>query len=444
MGLLKPEVMKEFTDLEFPDLDESDYAALEKRYGAAHVEAIKAGQKAVDPTDMAIQGRLRDDQYRPEGSEGYVDDYGIVDPKVDLKPEAKIPLSRVSVDIPEPHEILQSFAMRSSESTKKAADDYLHRAMTRALRKVKDSKGADLIDLTHEELDDLERNPDSLEKYLAKDDSAKSAGEPAESDFITRAQAEQLDEAINQEMDNALKSLEGSRGEELSPSMLDIIEDGPAGFARLHSAEAPELGKVPGMAGLYKLNKENSEADDEGIYTDIQRLTGMSLKELKSLFNKVLVTRFVHNQTRLGKIRSLSVLAICGNGNGRLGIAMAKSTEAEVATQTAKLLAIRNMKPIRRYENRTVFGNVKAKVSGTIVELSARPPGKPPPLSLSPLPSPPSLWRPEVLSISVKQYADSIRLRQALVFASPTGSSRCVAPPASTISRPTCPAQRTR
>lgn len=441
MGLLKPEVMKEFTESEFPDLDESDYAALEKKYGAAHVEAIKAGQKAIDPADMAIQGRLRDDQYRPEGGEGYVDDYVTVDPKVDLKPEAKIPLSRVSVDIPEPHEILQNFVTKASESTKKATDDYLHRAMTRALRKVKDTKGADLIDLTHEELDDLENNPDMLDKYLAKEDRAKSTGEPAESDFITRAQAEKLDEAINEEMDKALKGLEGSDGEELSPSLLDIIEDGPAGFARLHSAEAPELGKVPGMAGLYKLTKENSDADDEGVYTEIQRLTGMSLRELQSLFNKVLVTRFVHNQTRLGKVRSLSVLAICGNGNGRLGIAMAKSTEAEVAVQTAKLLAIRNMKPVRRYENRTVFGNIKAKVSGTIVELSARPPGKQYSLAL-----PIISMRCDTRSTSPSSRRLIIRSPspQALVFACPTGSSRCAAPPVSTTSPRTCPAQRTR
>jgi small subunit ribosomal protein S5 len=39
------------------------------------------------------------------------------------------------------------------------------------------------------------------------------------------------------------------------------------------------------------------------------------------------------------------------------------------------MLAMRNMKPIRRYENRTIFGHSTGKVSGTVVEMFTRPPG---------------------------------------------------------------------
>jgi len=37
--------------------------------------------------------------------------------------------------------------------------------------------------------------------------------------------------------------------------------------------------------------------------------------------------------------------------------------------------AIRNMKPIHRYEDRTVYGEVHGKVGAVEIELSARPPG---------------------------------------------------------------------
>jgi len=41
----------------------------------------------------------------------------------------------------------------------------------------------------------------------------------------------------------------------------------------------------------------------------------------------------------------------------------------------ARLAAIRNLQPIPRYEERTIFGDVKGKVSAVEVKLFARPPG---------------------------------------------------------------------
>lgn len=369
---MKGDKMKKYTEEKFPDLPEEYYKQIEKKYGAAHVEAIKAGQKAVSPEDLALQGRLRDDDYRPE----YIEDYATLDPKIDIRPDTGAGKAQ------KPHwptlgEFGDDFGLKMIRLTQKSTDDQLSRAMVRALRKVKESKGAELLDLTIEELDDLEKDPELLQKYLAVEGDLQADPNAQGPEYMTRAQAEQLDEAIEKEMQAQLDNIERHDDvASISPTGMELIADGPAGTIRAHSAESLEFGKIPGVAGLYKLpNPDEEGADDDGAYQEIQRLTGMSLYELQSLFNKVLVTRFVHNQTRLGKVRSLSVLAICGNGNGRLGMAMAKSTEPEVATQTAKLLAIRNMKPVRRYENRTVYGNVKAKVSGTVVELFARPPG---------------------------------------------------------------------
>jgi hypothetical protein len=38
--------------------------------------------------------------------------------------------------------------------------------------------------------------------------------------------------------------------------------------------------------------------------------------------------------------------------------------------------AIRNMRPVPRYEDRTIYGDVEAKVGASVVQLSARSPGK--------------------------------------------------------------------
>ncbi|KAI3319195.1 37S ribosomal protein s5 [Xylariaceae sp. AK1471] len=147
-----------------------------------------------------------------------------------------------------------------------------------------------------------------------------------------------------------------------------------------NSALAPSLGKnLRGVTGLYKppVDPEDQGLDNEGIYQDLKRRMGLSVKDIINVHyrTKKLVTRFVTNQTRLGKVQSTWVLAIAGNGDGRLGIGEAKSVEAGVAASKAKLLAIQNMAPIRRYEDRTIFGAVKAKVGATIVQLEARPPG---------------------------------------------------------------------
>lgn len=371
MGLLEPKKMKKYTQEKFPELPEEYLKEVEKKYGKKHVEAILAGEKAVSVEDLAIQGRMRDDSYRPQ----YIEDYAKLNPKIDIKPDYGA-VKAEKLTYPTLGEFGDELGMKMIRLTQQKTDDQLSRAMVRALRKVKESKGAELLDLTMDELDDLEQNPELLQKYLVADDAEVPANASGP-EFMTRAQAEQLDEAIDKEMSSQLEEIE--RADDvtpLQPTDMELMADGPAGTIRMHSTESVELGKVHGVAGLYKLPSANSdETDDSGAYDEVQRITGMSLNELRSLFNKVLVTRFVHNQTRLGKVRSLSVLAICGNGNGRLGMAMAKSTEGEVAVTTAKMLAIRNMKPIRRYENRTVFGNVKAKVSGTVVELYARPPG---------------------------------------------------------------------
>lgn len=133
---------------------------------------------------------------------------------------------------------------------------------------------------------------------------------------------------------------------------------------------APELPRIDSLP-------RTSEKDD--IDPAMRRLmlqTGYTLDQIKRFRIKVLVMHRVVNQTRMGKIQSLYFLAVAGNGRGLLGIGEGKSAEAMDAKKQASMAAVRNMVPIPRYEDRTIYGDVKGKVGATEVEVMTRPPGK--------------------------------------------------------------------
>ncbi|TQV97985.1 37S ribosomal protein S5 [Cordyceps javanica] len=388
MGLTEPAAMARYKKEYMPEYSEEQLERLRGRYTREQVEAIRAGEAAVDADDMLIQGRIRDDPYRPT----YVEDYTKLDPRFDLLPADD------GDGKPREHKWLgeqdwmDQFSARLSDLADRKTDAQLTRAMARALRRVKDAQGVDMIDLTEEELAELETNPEALQKYLvedgAADDAAAASNKGGEGEgegedpsaLLTEAQVQKLDEAIEAEWKRELEALvadDRTAAAEVSPTSIEMIEGGPAGLERAETASAPELGKIPGVAGRYNraADPEDAGQDELGEYREIKRVTGLALADIKSLYCKILVTRSVSNQTRMGKIRSSSIVAIAGNGAGRLGLGMAKSTDVNTAVVTAQMLAIRNMKAVRRYENRTIYGDSTAKVGATVVELFNRPPG---------------------------------------------------------------------
>lgn len=126
------------------------------------------------------------------------------------------------------------------------------------------------------------------------------------------------------------------------------------------------------------LDSARAQREAEDIDPRILRLsqqTGMSPKEISKLRVKNLVNHRVVNQTRMGKIQSLYFLTIAGNENGMLGIGEGKAAEDEDGRRQAMMNAIRNMRPVPRYEERTIYGDVEAKVGASVVQLSARSPG---------------------------------------------------------------------
>ncbi|KAI0425490.1 37S ribosomal protein S5 [Xylaria sp. FL1042] len=304
MGLVTPEKIDEFTKETFPQYTPEELDVLRKRYTPEQMAALEAGEAAIDPKDLTIQGRIRRDPYRPL----YMDDFSRILPIVDKRPRPH----------PPPPENV--------------------RFMTE-----------------EEHADDLEQ---VIEDLIPKDVNFEGMTEEEIEDV--------LDEKVNFDV------AEAKYFEEHTTL---VGHDQPS-----NSAVAPGLGKeLRGVTGLFNppIDPEDQGLDNEGEFQDLKRKTGLSVVHLKPIHmnTKTLVTRYVSNQTRLGKVRSTWVLAIAGNRNGRLGIGEAKSVEPMIAIRKAKLLALQNMKPIPRYEDRTIFGSVEAKFGATIVRLESRPPG---------------------------------------------------------------------
>ena len=374
LGLTKPETMKGYQAENYAEYTKEELEKLKDKYSPEQMAALEAGEKAIDPQDLIWQGRLRDDMFRPE----YLDDYSKLDPRFDLKPEVKD--FGEEPYFPDEAAFQEDYFKKMTKLAEKTSNAHISRGMLRALRKAKESQGEDMIDLTYEELADLEKDPDMLKRYLVdaeQPDEDVEMNESNKDQFITRSKALELDEMVNklwkQEVDRIVES---DNYLSLKPAHVDVLKDAPDAIDAEHSVIQPDLGKIPGVEGYTRTTNDEDQMDDPtGLYKHAKLTTGLTKKEITSLLVKTLVLRYVSNQTRLGKVRSYSVIVMAGNGNGRLGIGMGKSADLETASMAATALAVRSMKPIRRYENRTIFGKVTSKVSGTVVEMESRPPG---------------------------------------------------------------------
>lgn len=306
MGLVTDEDISKKAEEKFAELTAGELAAMEKLYTPKQMEALKAGEAAIDPRDLTIQGRVRIDPYRL----GYVSDMSTIEPTIDKRVrDQRAPNTRARFMTP-PEFVLDFYTWMRSFLPKNI------------------NLEKDLENMSEQELDDL----------LAKHS-------PSHMDLMHFM--------VNRS------------------SMTDDNQISNSGLA-------PELmDKVPGVAGLYKRQVDPADEgrDDEGKYQDLKKQTGLSVQDIMALRSKVIVRRFVTNQTRLGKVQSYHIMRVVGNGNGWIGLGEGKSVDNTVASHKALIMAIKNMVPIRRYEDRTIYGQTKFKISGTVVEMSARPPG---------------------------------------------------------------------
>ncbi|KAK3320882.1 ribosomal protein S5, C-terminal domain-containing protein [Cercophora scortea] len=341
MGLVSEKKVQEYSDKTFPRYTQEEMEALAEQYSPAQLAALEAGEAAIDPRDLTIQGRLRVDPYRMP----YIDDFAEIQPIIDRRPRKQPP--------PDPNARFMNLD-EFTEDLIKWADKFQTGPVTGTLKK--------LTDFVPKE---YRKKPEGQWPGAIRD--------RAHEDFALYIQ----EEASKPPTDPDVAAVSG-------PTDADVLEyilersSMTDGNRTSNSALAPALpAKVPGVTGLYKnaIDPADEGLDDTGIYQELKKRTGMTVREIMGIRCAELVQRFVSNQTRLGKIRSTSSLWVAGNGHGWLGIGIAKSVEPMAANQRAKMLAIRNMRPIRRYEERTIYGNVEAKVGGSVVRLFSRPPG---------------------------------------------------------------------
>ncbi|KAB5582473.1 ribosomal protein S5, C-terminal domain-containing protein [Coniochaeta sp. 2T2.1] len=336
MGLTSPEKIDEFAKENFPEYSPEEKEILKQRYTPEQIAALEAGEASINPHDLTIQGRLRVDQYRMP----YIEDFSTIQPIIDRRPKNKPP--------PDPNATFmteEEFTEDLMEWARKYFPEHGKGAKT-----LKDFVWEEYKDVPEEEWPHQARKK-ADKAYLAY---LENSGNEINLETVTPSDVDVLDYMTKR---STLKGKTGSSG---------------------NSALAPALpNAVPGVAGLYKTVADPADEglDDEGVYKDIKRITNLSVREVMSIKTKLIVRRHISNQTRLGKIGRMQFFYVAGNGDGWLGIGSAKSTEPSVAQLKAKMLAIKNMRPIPRYEDRTTFGNVEAKISGTVVKLSARPPG---------------------------------------------------------------------
>lgn len=340
VNLSDPETRRKFKEESLPDWDETDLKSLKKKYTPEQLSAVQLGEKIIDTDDLAVQGRIRTDPYAFE----YLEDFSKVRPVVDKRVKTYRPVD-TTAKFMTPDEF---------------GDDFVE-----FVRQLNEKRGVS-HDITYEQA--LTMYEEMRSKMLNSDpESALSTNELMEAMDRVVGESEMADNP------GQISDLEAYKYIAERNSM--------TGFDGGDTSLAPDLpDKVPGVAGLYKRQMDETDEglDPEGTYQELKKKTGMSVRQILDIFNrhtKILVRRYVSNQTRLGKIRSTYILAMAGNGNGRLGMGEAKSVDSEISIMKAKLSAIQNMVPIRRYEDRTIYGNVEAKVGGTIVQMYTRPPG---------------------------------------------------------------------
>ncbi|KAJ5098376.1 37S ribosomal protein S5 [Penicillium argentinense] len=169
----------------------------------------------------------------------------------------------------------------------------------------------------------------------------------------------------------SLRLTEGKEENELNPHSALV----PDLFGPGETIDEPrvEERKTAAEKGEKERSLEAEELTD--ALKSLLLATGYTERQVRELRTKTLVSHSVVNQTRLGKVRRAYRLSVAGNGNGLLGIGEGKSEEAADAKIQSQYRAIRNMQPVPRYENRTIFGDVKGKVGAVELQLMHRPPG---------------------------------------------------------------------
>ncbi|RLV94472.1 37S ribosomal protein S5 mitochondrial [Spathaspora sp. JA1] len=112
------------------------------------------------------------------------------------------------------------------------------------------------------------------------------------------------------------------------------------------------------------------------IARELSQLLDMDEGYLKSLAMRPLVMKRVSHKTNKGSIAGFFALTVVGDRRGSLGLGIGKSLDGmRVAASKAHWNAIKNMQPIKLYENRTIVGDFDYKFHGVKMRVRSAPEG---------------------------------------------------------------------
>lgn len=112
------------------------------------------------------------------------------------------------------------------------------------------------------------------------------------------------------------------------------------------------------------------------IAKELSLLTGLDENYIDKLTAKPLIMKRVSNQTAKGKIPTNYALVVVGDKRGMIGIGEGKDrVEMSRAVSKAHWNAVKNLKFIPRYEDRTIIGNIDNVFHGCKIFLRSAPPG---------------------------------------------------------------------
>lgn len=98
-------------------------------------------------------------------------------------------------------------------------------------------------------------------------------------------------------------------------------------------------------------------------------------KVVNSFYQSILIKRNTFHQSSKGKMRGYFYLVLMGNGNGLVGYGQGANPNARIALQKAKASAIKNMDTVSRFEDRTIYTEMSAKLGATRLIIHPRPVG---------------------------------------------------------------------
>lgn len=363
------ETLKQVRSQLYKSYTDADKAELAKRYTPAQLAAIEAGEAAISPEDLAVQARVRSDPFKLN----YLDDFARVEPTIDKRP------SKLRGEGQDYEEIVASQGGRAPNITPPdeklaAIADVLLEPGNERDDPDYDPRERDLFaELWEQALDDPDKLPTNEAVARVLDVDSPNAGN-RNIDVDALVNALSLPPGKIPTAADATKSRTTSL-EKITKLLAeyDTHPDPPDVAPAIPRIHDPTVR----WTSLADSEGASSAADDETAlaYARLAKQINQSVEEIRRYRTKMLVSHRVVNQTRLGKISSVYFLCVAGNEKGMVGIGEGKAAEGDEAMRVAKLAAIRNMKPIRRYEGRTIYGEVKGKVGAVELVLAARPPG---------------------------------------------------------------------